>query len=323
MVKPRNIQHRNNLYNSRLDLTRATVNLPYRQVIREYKFNPLYWRKKLQNPNYRSGGHGGKRYSKYSEEVYNNIEDLLFEIIIDDPILRVGEIKQKLKNHNVHLSNTSIKRIFKKWKWSFKKPDMKQINKYTQANIDYYKFFLEFINRVDWKDVIFCDEVSYQSRSLKPPKGISPKGWSVKAKSNRPISKSCNVIVSINFNGDIQLRPSETTNDSDDFVDYIKTLIQIGFINKGKYFVIDNAPIHGGNKTKLYELIEGVGATLLFLPKYSPELNPIELVFAQSKRKLRSDGFDSNFTYWVVNSFCNIDQEKIRNLYKHCFMPKI
>ncbi|KAM9979586.1 hypothetical protein ACTFIY_008860 [Dictyostelium cf. discoideum] len=35
------------------------------------------------------------------------------------------------------------------WRWSFKKPDVNQRNKYTQANIDYYKSFLQFINNVD------------------------------------------------------------------------------------------------------------------------------------------------------------------------------
>ncbi|KAN0052991.1 hypothetical protein ACTA71_012472 [Dictyostelium dimigraforme] len=104
MVKPKTIQHRNDGYNARLDLTRATLHY------------------------LTDSGHGGKGYSKYPEEVQNDIEDLLFETIIEDPLLRVAEIKRKLENHNVSLSATSIKGIFKKWKWSFKKPDMKQIN---------------------------------------------------------------------------------------------------------------------------------------------------------------------------------------------------
>ncbi len=45
---------------------------------------------------------------------------------------------------------------------------------------------------------------------------------------------------------------------------------------------MDNAAFHKSNKTK--ELIEQAGATLLFLPPYSPDFNPIEQDFAAIKK---------------------------------------
>ena len=47
--------------------------------------------------------------------------------------------------------------------------------------------------------------------------------------------------------------------------------------------ILDNASFHKGKKTK--ELIAACDASLLFLPPYSPELNPIEKDFANIKRK--------------------------------------
>ena len=47
--------------------------------------------------------------------------------------------------------------------------------------------------------------------------------------------------------------------------------------------VLDNATFHKGQQTA--ELIRGCGASLLFLPPYSPELNPIEKDFANIKRR--------------------------------------
>jgi transposase len=35
------------------------------------------------------------------------------------------------------------------------------------------------------------------------------------------------------------------------------------------------------------EAIEAAGATLIYLPKYSPDLNPIELAFSKLKARLR------------------------------------
>jgi len=46
--------------------------------------------------------------------------------------------------------------------------------------------------------------------------------------------------------------------------------------------ILDNASFHKGSQTEA--LIRGCGASLLFLPPYSPELNPIEKDFANIKR---------------------------------------
>ncbi len=54
----------------------------------------------------------------------------------------------------------------------------------------------------------------------------------------------------------------------------------------GEVVVMDNLPAHKG--AAIRALIEARGATLLYLPPYSPDLNPIELMFARLKHLLRS-----------------------------------
>jgi transposase len=49
--------------------------------------------------------------------------------------------------------------------------------------------------------------------------------------------------------------------------------------------IIDNLGSHKGKAVR--QLIRAVGAKLFFLPKYSPDLNPIEQVFAKLKHLLR------------------------------------
>ncbi len=49
--------------------------------------------------------------------------------------------------------------------------------------------------------------------------------------------------------------------------------------------VMDNLAAHKGKKVR--ELIEGRGCELLYLPPYSPDLNPIEEAFAKVKALLR------------------------------------
>ena len=50
--------------------------------------------------------------------------------------------------------------------------------------------------------------------------------------------------------------------------------------------VIDNLGSHRGKAIR--RIIRSVGAKLFFLPKYSPDLNPIEQVFAKLKHLLRN-----------------------------------
>ena len=49
--------------------------------------------------------------------------------------------------------------------------------------------------------------------------------------------------------------------------------------------ILDNLGSHKGKRVR--KAIRAVGARLVFLPKYSPDLNPIEQVFAKFKTLLR------------------------------------
>lgn len=53
----------------------------------------------------------------------------------------------------------------------------------------------------------------------------------------------------------------------------------------GVIVVLDNLSSHKSDAVR--EAIEEAGAELLFLPPYSPDLNPIEQVFSKLKRALR------------------------------------
>jgi transposase len=49
---------------------------------------------------------------------------------------------------------------------------------------------------------------------------------------------------------------------------------------------LDNATFHKSEETK--RIIESAGCRLIFLPPYSPDLNPIEVFWANLKAKIKS-----------------------------------
>jgi transposase len=67
-------------------------------------------------------------------------------------------------------------------------------------------------------------------------------------------------------------------------------------LSPGDIVILDNLGSHKGRAVRL--AIRRVGAKLLFLPPYSPDLNPIEQVFAKLKTLLRKAGERSVEATW-------------------------
>ena len=63
--------------------------------------------------------------------------------------------------------------------------------------------------------------------------------------------------------------------------------------------ILDNLGSHKGKAVR--KAIRDVGARLVFLPKYSPDLNPIEQLFAKFKTLLRKVGAR---TYEAISAAC-------------------
>ena len=62
-----------------------------------------------------------------------------------------------------------------------------------------------------------------------------------------------------------------------------------GTLTTGDYLIVDNASVHGGMDSidLLLDFLEEHGVSLVYLPAYSPELNPCENVFCMLKTHLR------------------------------------
>jgi putative transposase len=56
-------------------------------------------------------------------------------------------------------------------------------------------------------------------------------------------------------------------------------------LRPGQIVILDNLAVHKSAKARA--LIEAAGCSLVFLPPYSPDFNPIEQAFAKSKQALR------------------------------------
>ena len=78
---------------------------------------------------------------------------------------------------------------------------------------------------------------------------------------------------------------------------YLRDIEKLG---KRVLIVMDNARFH--RKNVLEKIIKGTGHCLLFLPPYSPDLNPIEKLWANMKKKLKDIAHNFNTLEEAVTS---------------------
>ena len=89
-------------------------------------------------------------------------------------------------------------------------------------------------------------------------------------------------------------------------------------LSPGDVVVLDNLKCH--KRAGVIAAIEGVGARVLFLPPYSPDLNPIELAFSKLKGLLRTAAKRTVDDLWtfIGQALDAFTPEECRNYFRHC-----
>ena len=89
-------------------------------------------------------------------------------------------------------------------------------------------------------------------------------------------------------------------------------------LSPGDVVVMDNLAAH--KVAGVREAIQAVGASVLYLPPYSPDLNPIEQLFAKLKAMLRSAAARTKDALWATigQALDAFPEHECRNYLAHC-----
>ena len=141
----------------------------------------------------------------------------------------------------------------------------------------------KYQGRIDSARLVFIDE-TWAKTNIAPLRGWGPRGARVKAKAPFGHWKTMTFIAALRrdridapclFDGPIN---------GEAFLAYVQTLL-VPTLEAGDVVIMDNLGSHRGRAVR--QAIRQAGAKLIFLPKYSPDLNPIEQVFSKLKHLLR------------------------------------
>jgi transposase len=145
------------------------------------------------------------------------------------------------------------------------------------------------VRGIEARCLVFVDECG-ANISLVPLYAWSRRGERAPAKAPRNWGKNVTLLSSMSLYGMGPSLAVEGATTREVFEAYLEGVLA-PTLSPGQVVVMDNLSAHKGGRVR--EIIEEHGCELIYLPPYSPDLNPIEEAFAKLKGLLRKSGAKS------------------------------
>ncbi len=162
--------------------------------------------------------------------------------------------------------------------------------------------------------LVFIDETSTNTKLTKRS-GWSPRGQRYRTHSPFGSWKSQTFIAGLRSHGMVAPWIVDRPMNSRIFETWVETQLA-PTLSQGDVVILDNVGFHRSPQAE--ELVRAKGAWLLFLPPYSPDLNPIEMAFSKLKTLLRKQAarsFDAISD--ALGEICNLFSiAECRNYFK-------
>jgi transposase len=169
---------------------------------------------------------------------------------------------------------------------------------------------------LDARSLVFVDEMGTNT-SLSPLYGWSKKGRRAHCSVPRNRGKNTTVLASMSVEGMGPSLAVEGGTTARVFETYLERVLA-PTLRTGQVVVMDNLSAHKGERVR--ELIEERGCELLYLPSYSPDLNPIEEAFSKIKGLIRKVEARSREALLEVigAAISAITGQDARGYFEHC-----
>ena len=170
--------------------------------------------------------------------------------------------------------------------------------------------------RVDARRLIFIDE-TWAKTNMTRLRGRAPRGERLIDTSPHGHWKTSTLIAALGIEGVRCSTLVDGAVNADVFEAFVGQVL-VPALRPGDVVVLDNLSSHKSARTR--ELIEAAGAELLFLPPYSPDLNPIEMVFSKIKHLLRSLACRTAEKLWrsMQRVLDAVTPSDAANCFRHC-----
>ncbi|UPT90357.1 IS630 family transposase [Bradyrhizobium barranii subsp. apii] len=268
----------------------------------------IRWRGRLKEvgdivPKRQGGDRKSQRIEAHSQ--------LILEAVTAKPDITLAELRELLKRRGISTGIASLWRFFQRRKITLKKKTAHAAEQRRgDINAAREEWFEGQID-LDPERLVFIDETSANTKMARLY-GRSPRGERCRAAIPHGHWKTTTFTAGLRSDGLIAPLVLDGPMDGDAFLAYVEQLLAPS-LRPGDTVIMDNLPAHKVHGVR--EAIQAVGASLLYLPPYSPDFNPIEMAFSKLKALLRAAAARTMPDLWqaIANALKRFSPEECQN----------
>jgi transposase len=172
------------------------------------------------------------------------------------------------------------------------------------------------VGGIDPGRLVFVDEMGTHT-SLAPLYAYAPIGERAFFEIPRNRGKNTTLLTSIDREGMGPSMAVEGATNARVFEAYVERLL-VPTLRPGRVVVMDNLGAH--QPKRIRELIEGRDCELIYLPSYSPDLNPIEQALSKIKHILRKTAARTKETHIeaIARALASVSAADVRGFFVNC-----
>jgi len=204
-------------------------------------------------------------------------------LITARPDLTLKEMVGELLKRRIRTSKSAVQRFLERHDMTFKKKSLRAAEQQRPDVARARRRWIREQGLLDPARLVFIDETAVTTNMVRLW-GWGPRG--VELIGRAPFGKwqTITFVAGLRHNKIVAPMVFEGPMTAQMFLAYVEQCLA-PTLGRGDTVMMDNVNVHKG--AGIREAIEGARAALRYLPPYSPELNPIEMVFSPVKEFLR------------------------------------
>ena len=245
------------------------------------------------------------------------VELIILNKVLTNPATKLNEIKVELhETYGVDLCESTICEYLCKMGFSHKKLSFvaEQQDHLLRAK------FISDVSVFQPNMFIFLDETGTDRRDALRRYGYSLRGKRARQQTLLMRGKHISVLSIMSTEGLLDSKVFHQNIDGDCVYDFtisclLPHLQPYNGRNPHCVVILDNASIH--HVSEISTAIQDMGALILFLPPYSPDMNPIEELFAKVKAMMKMQTEYEDIDVIALSAFAQVTQQDCRNWIAH------
>jgi transposase len=204
------------------------------------------------------------------------------ECLQNDPFFTQKGIMESLANNNINLSQPTICKYIKKLNITRKRAKNVSDKTLTAQNIAERKAYALRIRSISTDKILFLDETGFNLHTSRHY-GYSPKG--IECVNVVPANRGRNVslLALIGKNGMLHKKTITGPYNSNSFLIFLNECKEKDIFKPDNFVVMDNVRFH--KTQEIFSFFSENRYNVIYLPPYSPQLNPIEEFFSALKSR--------------------------------------